>query len=81
MDQNKIKDILPATGVWTIEDFSRWLGVKTNVVQQKLSDLGVPIISFSRLYRYKIFRLEDLKGRLTNPHSCQGGDLANLGPS
>ena len=59
--EKKTQDILPSTGIWTIEAFADYLGMDANTVQQKLTDLGVGVISFSTRYRKKIFRLEDLK--------------------
>jgi len=56
-----MRTILPASGIWTVADFAEWLGLPPEKVQQKLSDNGVPVISFSRSYQYRAFRLEDLK--------------------
>lgn len=64
MDEKKIKDILPSDGVWTVEDFSRWLGTGTATVMDHLSEMGVPVISFGRIYRMKVFRLQDLKAKV-----------------
>ena len=61
MEKKELRDILPSIGIWTVEDFAHYLGARPAIVMQELSDLGVPIISFSRLYRYKVFHLEDLK--------------------
>ena len=61
MEEKKIRDILPSNGVWTEEGFARWLGTSTGTVMQYLSDMNVPVISFGRLYRMKVFRLEDLR--------------------
>ncbi len=64
-----LKDVLPYEGVWTVQDLADYLGLPANTVIEKLSNLGVPIFSFSRMYRHKLFRLEDLKAR---PLSSQG---------
>jgi len=58
---NEEQGILPESGIWTVEAFAKWLGVGAREVQQKLSDEGVQVISFSSRYRHRIFRLEDLK--------------------
>jgi hypothetical protein len=61
MDERKLRDILPSEGIWTVDDFAKYLGVRSAVVQQTLSDMGVEVLLFGRLYRYRVFRLEDLK--------------------
>lgn len=60
-EKKELRDILPASGIWTVEDFANYTGLKPVVAIQRLSEFGVKIFHFSRLYRYKIFRLEDLK--------------------
>ena len=57
----KPKDILPSIGIWSVEDFANYLGMGPVYVQQKLSDMGVKVMAFSRNYRNKLFRLEELK--------------------
>ena len=59
--EKKIKDILPSKGIWSVEDFADYLGMRPAWIQQKLSDMGIRVMSFSRNYRNKLFRLEDLK--------------------
>ena len=59
--EKKIKDILPSTGIWSVEDFADYLGMRPAWIQQKLSDMGIKVMVFSRNYRNKLFRLEDLK--------------------
>jgi len=65
--EKKTQDILPSTGVWTVEGLADYLGMDAGTVQQKLTDLGVGVISFSTRYRKKMFRLEELK-------KCKGGN-------
>jgi len=60
MKEKLQKEILPAQGFWTVESLSLYLGISSSGVQQKLTDLGVKVISFSSRYSHKIFRLEDL---------------------
>ena len=63
MDKPKkeLRDILPCEGIWTVEDLANYMGTGPHAVQQQLSDWEVPILGFSRLYRHKLFRLQDLK--------------------
>lgn len=66
MEKKKAQDILPSTGIWTVEGLADYLGMDAGTVQQRLSDLGVQVISFSSRYRKRIFRLEDLKAKTSN---------------
>jgi hypothetical protein len=63
MEKKPTQDILPSTGIWTVEGLADYLGLDAGTVQQRLTDLGVEVISFSTRYRKKIFRLEDLRKR------------------
>ena len=56
-----IRDILPASGVWTVEDLARYLGRSSGIIMQNLSDSGIMVLPMGKLYRHKIIRLEDLK--------------------
>ena len=56
-----IGEILPEKGLWTVESFAAYLKMSPADVQQKLTDAGVKVISFSSRYRAKFFRLEDLR--------------------
>lgn len=60
-EKKEVKEILPDSGIWTVEDLANYLGLPSGLVQQKLSNLGIKVLSFSRLYRHKLIRLEDLK--------------------
>ena len=60
-ESKKPRAILPANGIWTVEDLARWLGMASGIVQQLLSDKGVKVMSFSSRYRHKLIRLEDLR--------------------
>ena len=59
--ENKFREILPAEGVWTVEDFADYLGLSPGIVQQRLSDLGIAVLTFSTKYKHKLVRLEDLQ--------------------
>jgi hypothetical protein len=61
MGKKELKDILPSNGIWTVEDLAVYLEIRPGIVMQKLADLGIPVISFGRFYRHKIFRMEDLR--------------------
>jgi hypothetical protein len=58
--KEQIKEILPAQGIWTLESLANYLGLPPQVIQQKLSDNGVKVLSFSSRYKHKLIRLEDL---------------------
>ena len=58
-DQPKL--ILPTQGLWTIEALAKYLELPAPVVQEKLSEFGVTVMSFSSRYKHKMFRLENLE--------------------
>jgi hypothetical protein len=60
-DKKEAREILPANGIWSVEDFARYMGLRPGAVQQALTQMGVKTFGFSRLYRHRFFRLEDLK--------------------
>ena len=53
--------ILPTEGICSIKELSRYLDLPANTVQQKLIEFGIDILSFSRLHKHKLIRLEDLR--------------------
>ena len=59
--RTKVQGILPATGIWTVEGLAKYLGIQSGAVQDKLTEMGVPVKSFTIRYRHKIFFLEDLR--------------------
>jgi len=59
--ENKFREILPAEGVWTVEDLADYLGLPPGIVQQRLSDFGVGVLAFSSRFKHRLIRLEDLK--------------------
>ncbi len=61
MEKKQTQDILPSAGIWTVEALAEYLGLDPDTVLQKLTDLGIEVISFSTRYRKRIFRLEDLR--------------------
>jgi hypothetical protein len=60
-ERKGVRDILPSTGIWSVEDLALYLGLPSATVQDKLSNEGVKVISFSSRYKHKLFRLEDLR--------------------
>ena len=60
MEKEQMKEILPAQGIWTVEGLANYLELPPQVVQQKLSDNGIKVLSFSSRYKHKLIRLEDL---------------------
>ena len=59
-EREQLKEILPAQGIWTIEGLSNYLELPPQIVQQKLSDYGIKVLSFSSRYKHKLVRLEGL---------------------
>ena len=57
----QMREILPDKGIWTIEDFATYLGMKPSDVQDTLSEIGVKTYRFGREYKRRVFKLEDLK--------------------
>ncbi len=55
------RGILPASGIWTVEDMARYMGISSSDVQEKLTEMGVKTLRFSIKYKHRLFRLEDLK--------------------
>jgi hypothetical protein len=58
--QKGVRDILPSTGIWSVEDLAFYLGLPSATVQQKLSNAGVRVIHFSSRYKHKLFNMEYL---------------------
>jgi hypothetical protein len=69
MEKEQTKEILPTQGMWTVESLANYLELPPVVVQQKLSDFGIKVLSFSTRYKHKLFRLEDLAKWSQNPNS------------
>ena len=63
MGEKKLREILPAQGIWTVEDLAGYLGVTSATVQQKLSEAGITVLSFSHRYKHRLFRLEERNQR------------------
>jgi len=59
-EQRQLREILPAHGIWTVEGLANYLELSPQIVQQKLSDHGIKVLSFSSRYKHKLVRLEDL---------------------
>ncbi len=55
------RGILPASGIWTVEDMARYMGISSSDVQERLTEMGVKTLRFSIKYKHRLFRLEDLK--------------------
>ena len=60
-EREQLKEILPAQGIWTVEGLANYLDLSPQIVQQKLSDYGIKILSFSSRYKHKLVHLEDLR--------------------
>ncbi len=59
-DRKEMKEILPNQGLWTVESLASYLELPPKTVQQKLSDCGIRVLSFSTRFKHKLVRLEDL---------------------
>jgi len=57
-EQRRVRDILPSTGIWSVEDLAVYLGLPSAIVQEKLSNAGVKVIHFSSRYKHKLFNME-----------------------
>ena len=64
-EQKQTRDILPSQGIWSVEDLALYLGLPSATVQDKLSNAGVRVISFSSRYKHKLFNM----GHLANSKS------------
>ena len=67
--EKQIGEILPAKGIWSVEDLANYLDLPPASVQQKLSDLGIGVVAFSSRYKHKLFRIEDLKAARKEVHT------------
>lgn len=61
MKSEEKRNILPASGIWTVEDLARWLGMEPSVLQQRLSDREIKTIRLSSRFSQRLIRLEDIK--------------------
>jgi predicted HTH domain antitoxin len=61
MEVKPIKEILPAEGIWSLEDMSKYLGMRPDDLQQKLTDNGIKVLHLGTRYKARLIRLEDLK--------------------
>jgi hypothetical protein len=59
-EQRELREVLPYRGWWTVQDLADYLNLPAATVMQKLSDWGIRVRSFSRMYRHKMVQLEDL---------------------
>jgi hypothetical protein len=56
--------ILPAHGIWTVEDLALYLAMQPHVLIQKLTDNGIKMLTLSNRSKHKLVRLEDLKAKM-----------------
>ncbi len=59
--KKEARGILPASGIWTVEDLARYMGISSSDAQERLTEMGVKTLRFSIKYKHRLFRLEDLK--------------------
>lgn len=55
------KDILSASGIWSVEDLAKYLKTDPADLMQKLTDKGIKVLDLGSRYKMKLIRLEDLK--------------------
>ena len=65
-ERKGVRDILPSTGIWSVEDLALYLSLPSATVQQKLSNAGVKVISFSSRYKHKLFNMGHLANSKSN---------------
>lgn len=63
LNQKRSQIILPANGVWTIQALADWLGMNPDTTQQALTDNGIKVIHLGKRFKYRIFRMEDLRSQ------------------
>lgn len=56
-----LREILPAAGLWTLEDFANYLNTDPGDLQQKLTDNGIKVLHLGQRYKLKIIRIEDIR--------------------
>lgn len=64
MSEKMIKDFLPISGIWTIEDLASYLDMTPGVLQEQLAEWGIKVMVLSNRYKHKLFKLEDLAARI-----------------
>lgn len=55
------KQILPSSGVWSIEDLAKYIEISPDTLQQTLTTKGIKVLILGKFYRQHLIRLEDLK--------------------
>jgi hypothetical protein len=66
MPGEEIKEILPSEGVWSVEDLAKYLKMRPDDVQQKLTDCGIKVLHLGTRYKARLVRLEDLRPKNTD---------------
>lgn len=61
MDTGQIKEILPNSGIWSLDDMAKYLGMRPDDLQQKLTDNGIKVLHLGTRYKARLVRLEDLR--------------------
>jgi hypothetical protein len=57
-------EVLPATGVITVNALAEWLHTDPSSLQQSLSNNGIPVLKLSSRHNQKLVRLEDLRKKV-----------------
>ena len=61
MEKAEIRPTIPETGIWTLQDLAIYISMNPTQLQQKLSDLDIPVIRLGKRHTQKLIRLRDLK--------------------
>jgi len=59
--ENIVREILPAEGIWTVEDMAKYFNTDSADLMQKLTDAGVKVLNLGSRYKMKLVRMEDLR--------------------
>lgn len=66
------KDILPSSGIWSVEDLAKYLNMRPDDLQQRLTDNGIKVLHLGTRYKARIIRLEDLRARTEQSEQKDG---------
>lgn len=59
-------DILPASGIITVESLAAFLGTNSSSLMQRLSDKNIPVLKLSSKFNQRLVRLEDLRMNISD---------------
>lgn len=62
------RDVLPAEGIWSVEDLAKYLKTQPGDLLQKLTDKGIKVLHLGTRHKMKLIRMEDLRYTGTGKH-------------